>query len=390
MDKKNSKNSSIEKKDSSMRKFDDVTFYYDVKSDFCRDLITRVIQKNGFAPEHNYEYFISQGSFEARPVFAYFGEDKGVLAIEWDDGCYQILSEILAPQGDRCGIAIKFFDIVLNKIGAKKIIVEFSPIMRREMLKSLKISESAKENDDVKEFSNIKLGRVICKYSTPIVNISTWDTTLAGSHFSNLRKAKNRFYKNFKVEVLSGKDVSLIPIEEFRNLIDAWKKNRKNTDTVFSEYYSSFFENHFSGSACHIVLKLDGKLCGVCAAILIPDTNGRSDRKNVGRNVGKNDGENNGRNNGRDDRRNVGEHNGKNVYYAINLHDYSVQELGDFLTVLFLDELKRNKFEFMDFGSSDEKLLNYKKKFGIHSTYETQVYYIRLQRRNVSLKMRGA
>jgi hypothetical protein len=308
-------------------------FYYDVLSNDCRNLIASVIDKNGFAPEHDYEYFISHKSSEMKPVFVYFGEHKGLFAIEWDDSCYQVISEILAPENERGILALRFFDLVLKKINAKKVLVEFQPALRKEILQRARRQENC-----------IKIGKVLNHFYTPIIDIQDWNPSLEGSKFSNLRKAKNRFYRNFKVEILHGSDVPAIDIKELEKIVAEWKKNRKSRDRAYSDDYVSFFRSRFAGSACHIALKLNNVLCGISAAWIIPNTNG------------------------------------KNVYYAINLHNYSVPELGDFLTVLFLDELKKLGFEYLDFGSSDENLLNYKKKFGIARQYDTLVYYVKLKK----------
>ncbi|HYD03315.1 MAG TPA: phosphatidylglycerol lysyltransferase domain-containing protein [Alphaproteobacteria bacterium] len=313
--------------------FDDVTLFYDVESKECKELVEKAIKKNGFAPEHNYDYFISHKSDEMIPIFVDFGNDCGLFAVEWDDNSYQIISEIIAPKEERAELAMKFFDIVLNRLNAKKILVEFPPELRKELLKKSKTTK-------------IKLGAVTNHFYTPMISITNWDPTLEGSKFSNLRKAKNRFFRSFKVEILKKDELLSVDIKEFERIINDWKKGRKSSDKAYTDDYIEFFRNKFKGSACHIGLKLNGKLCGVSAGWAVPGTSG------------------------------------KTVYYAINLHDYSVQELGDFLTLLFFDELKAEGFENLDFGSSDERLLAYKKKFGISSQYDTLVFYVKLDKEN--------
>lgn len=311
----------------------ELKIFEDVHSKECRALIEQVITKNGFAPEHNYDYFISYDSKKTKPKFVYFGRDRGLFALEWYDKSYQIISEVMAPENERCSLVIDFLKFIFKNPEIKKVLVEFPPELRKELLKSI-----PKNNLDGK---NIVVGSILNHFYTPIMALQNWDSELVGPDFSKLRKAKGRFFRNFKVEVLTGDELLSLDISEFEKLISEWKKGRKSTDTAYYEDYLNFFKSGFKGSLCHIAIKLNGVLCGVSAAWAVPNTNN------------------------------------KTVYYAINLHNYSVSELGDFLTVLFLDELKKQGFEYLDFGSSDEKLLAYKNKFKPIKQYELVCFYIR-------------
>jgi len=321
-----------------------IKLLYDVHSQECKTLIEEAISKHGFAPEHNYDYFVSYTSKKMKPVFVDFGNNKGLFAIEWDDDSYQVISEVMAPEDERCNLVLLFLETIFSDSYLKKVpkvLVEFPPLLRKQIKKQL-----SQNNTDSNTTSNIIIGNILHHYHTPIIALQGWDSTLQGPEFSKLRKAKGRFFRNFKVEVLKEQEVLSVGIDEFEKVIHEWRKNRKSTDTAYYEDYLNFFRNKFNGSACHIAIRLNGVLCGVSAAWAVPNTNG------------------------------------KTVYYAINLHNYSVSELGDFLTVLFLDELKKQGFEYLDFGSSDEKLLAYKKKFKPIRQYETLCFYIRNSRFN--------
>ena len=322
--------------------------FTDVHSSECKALIERVIAKNGFAPEHNYDYFVSYDSKKMKPTFVYFGGERGLFALEWDDKSYQIISEVMAGEPERCGLVIDFLNHVFQNPEVKKVLVEFPQELRKQLLKNVPKPEELSdavpntlENTSKKTSKDIVIGSILHHYYTPIIALQNWDPELFGPDFSKLRKAKGRFFRNFKVEVLKGNDILTVDILEFQKLISEWKKGRKSTDTAYFEDYLNFFRYGFKGSACHIAIKLNGVLCGVSAAWTVPNTDN------------------------------------KTVYYAINLHNYSVSELGDFLTILFLDELKKEGFEYLDFGSSDEKLLAYKKKFKPFRQYELLCFYIR-------------
>lgn len=330
-------------KDLKVKESDVIKIYSDVQSLECKALIERVIAKNGFAPEHNYDYFISYASKKMTPIFVYFGEDKGLFSIKWDDNSYQIISEIMAQENDRCNLALLFVNYVFSNVDTKKVFVEFPLSLRKELLKTIH-SETKSNSENKFSKGNIIIGNTLYHLHTPIIELSRWDTELVGSDFSKLRKAKGRFFRNFKVEILKGDELSSIDLLDFEKLVSEWKRNRKCKDTAYYEDYLNFFRSKFSGSACHIAIKLNEVLCAVAAAWTIPNTNN------------------------------------ENVYYAINLHNYSVSELGDFLTVLFLDELKLRGFKYLDFGSSDEKLLAYKNKFKPVSQYEVVCFYIRKEK----------
>jgi len=314
-----------------------LAIFKDITTVEMKNMIQSVIDKNGFAPEHNYLYLCSHDSKKSKPYFVSFGDDKGLFCTEWDDKEWQIVSEIIAPKEERWILLQRFLKYLFENETCSKILVEFYPESRKNILRNI---EDLTIDKGVHK-GKLVAGKITHKFTTPILSFRKWNPELAGSNFSNLRKCKNRYHRNFKIEILRGDEAKTIPYNLYESLVHAWRKNRKCTDRAYYDEYLHFFKNGFQGSDAHIVLKIDGKLCGVASAWIVPNTNG------------------------------------KTVYYSINLHDYSIPELGDFLTITFLDELKLEGYEHLDFGSSDEKLLAYKKKFGIESQYETVVFYIR-------------
>ncbi len=332
----------------------DLKIFYDIHSPECKNLIETAIEKNGFAPEHNYDCFISYACDDSKLVFVYFGENRGLFAYHWDNQVWQIISEIMAPEKERADIFMEFANYIFNKKSGKKIFVEFAIPLRKEIMKKVQKLypfECAMNNEIDKK--KIVVGDNIDKTTTPIILLEKWDPKLEGADFSKLRKAKGRFFRNFSVEIIKGKDVLDVPFEEFKTLVSDWKKLRKCKDTAYDEDYVNYFKNGFKGSAANLVLKLNGKVCAVASAWVIPNTNG------------------------------------KTVYYGISLHNYSVSELGDFLNVLFFDELKLLGFEYVDFGTSDEALLKYKEKFGPVKYYELVDFYVRYESEEDRLKKKS-
>jgi len=316
----------------------DMNFFEDIKAEENILIINECIAANGYAPEHSYFELLSYDSKDSKPLFVYFGDGKGLFAVDYED-VWQVLSEILAPKNERADLFIQFADYLFKNKNVKKIMVEFPFELRKEISK--KIREKNKTFIDPTE-KRLTVGDVVEHYYTPIISLEHWDPTLNGSDLSKLRKAKNRFFRTHKVEIIKNGDIANVPVKDIREMVLAWAKNRKAKDRASYDSYISFINNGCKGAAVSLLIKIDDKVRGLASASLIPNSE-------------------------------------KTVYYNINLHDYSIPELGDFLTILFLDELKASGFQFLNFGSSDKKLLQYKEKFNPVSKYDSALFYVRYE-----------
>ncbi|MEM4710692.1 MAG: phosphatidylglycerol lysyltransferase domain-containing protein [Candidatus Woesearchaeota archaeon] len=318
-------------------------FFEDLRDEKVKKIIEDTIQKNGCAPEHNYFELLSYETKYSKPIFVYFGDNKGLFAVDYED-VWQVLSEILAPENERADIFLMFAEY-LFKIKStedkkiKKIMIECPFRLRKELIKKVKkINENSSEDKAEKK---IVIGKVVEHYYTPIISIKSWDPELKGSEFSKLRKTKNRFLRNYNIEILNRENINNVPKEEIRNMILNWKKNRKAKDRATYEQYISFINNGFNGSEVILLLKINGKVSGLASAYKIPNSD--------------------------------------TLYYNISLHDYSIPELGDFLTIMFFNELKAKGYDLLNFGSSDDRLLRYKNKFKPISVYDSSLFYVRYQ-----------
>jgi hypothetical protein len=319
-------------------KINELRFFDNIRDEETVALIQNAIKVNGYAPEHNYFELLSYDSKDSKPLFVYFGDGKGLFAVDYED-VWQVLSEILAPKGERADMFIQFADYLFKNKNVKKIMVEFPFELRKEISK--KIRNKNRTLIDPAE-KRLTVGDVVEHYYTPIINLEHWDPTLNGPDFSKLRKAKNRFFRTHKVEIIMNEDIANVPVKDIREMVIAWAKNRKARDRAAYDAYITFINNGCKGSALSLLIKIDDKVRGLASASLIPNSE-------------------------------------KTVYYNINLHDYSIPELGDFLTVLFLDELKNAGFKFLNFGASDKRLLQYKEKFNPVSKYDSALFYVRYE-----------
>lgn len=305
---------------------ENMEFLDNVRDPKVASLIGDCIAKYGFAPEHDYHEFISYDSKETKSIFVHFGEFRGALLVNHGT-TWQVLSEILGPREQHAALFMDLARELFANKGVKKIMVEFPFETRREMIK-------------LSKGTNTVIGNVVEHYYTPIMDLTKWDPTLQGPEMSKLRKAKNRFFRNFDVKLYRNDDILKIPKEKILEMIRKWVKNRKAKDRAIYDSYLTFVEQGLPGGALSILVVINGEVKGLASASSIPN----SDRS---------------------------------VYYGVNLHDYSIPELGDFITVVFLDELQKAGFKMMDFGASDEKLLAYKKKFNPVSQYELAFFYVR-------------
>lgn len=304
----------------------------------CKDIIVACINKYGFASEHNYDYFMANENENTRAVFISCGEESqdnlaGVLSVKINDANWKFISEPLAKPDDRAKVLLDASKILFDS-GAKNILVEISPVLRKKIIKLSKKDE----------YKKIKIGSVLEKYNVPIISLKNWDSKLEGPEFTNLRKTKNRYYRNYKIKILAGKEALNIDYDVLKNIVIKWKEHRKSKDNAYYDEYLEIFRKKFSGTAHTMVLEINDSVCAVASCFPIPRNN---------------------------------DHNSSDVYYALNIHDYSIPDLGDFLTTSFFDELKRAGFDNVDFGSSDENLLKYKKKFKPSTIYTMSCFYIK-------------
>ncbi|MEK6869533.1 MAG: hypothetical protein AABX74_04840, partial [Nanoarchaeota archaeon] len=68
--------------------------------------------------------------------------------------------------------------------------------------------------------------------------------------------------------------------------------------------------------------------------------------------------------------------NTKNYYSSIGIFDYSCQGLGEIANMDDLNRLKKQGYEYADFGGSEKALLSFKRKFRPEKIYKTYIFSI--------------
>jgi hypothetical protein len=292
---------------------------YNVQSK--RRKIESSIKKHGFFAEHNYVHFSNQKDKYSENVFAPFENKRSILALKYTDDEWELFPEIIAPKEDRIDILDSFLDHIFRKENAKKISVEVTSPTRKEILQKLK--------------TKYHLCRLNYSLVWPVFNMKTWDPSLPGKNFKKVRNLINRFKRFHDYEVV---DSVKIDKDRLKGLVDRWINIRLANDRVYKAPLYNLIENKFKGCDFARSVLVDDEPCTITAGWKIPNSN--------------------------------------NYYSAIGVLNYKHKGLGEFANVDDLRFLQKKGFDHVDFGGSDEYLLDFKKKFGPEHTYKTHIFSI--------------
>jgi hypothetical protein len=287
--------------------------------------IKKGIGRYGHFAEHNYLHYLYNQTKWDKNIFFDFGKDKCVLAqFDKNNNIWSLFPNgILAPENERLDLLLDATRYILKKQKAKKFVVEVSEYLRKDLLDRFKIKNSFRA----------------CNYTEilywPVYNMDLWDSRLKGSKWKKLRNIKNRFYRRNKVSIRNSKDV---PKAELKRILSIWLKKRNTNDRVNKSYYSNLIDNDFKGMDMAKTMYVNGKPCTITAGWKIPNSN--------------------------------------NYYSAIGLFDYSCPGLGEAANIDDLNRLKREGYDYVDFGGSDKVLLYFKKKFRPERIYKTYIFSI--------------
>ena len=296
-------------------------------SDIARNKgkILESMAKYGHFAEHNFLHYTYCESPGVKNVLLDCG--KGRLILMQHDQRKNLWKlfpcGVLAPEDERTGLLLRAADIILKEKKARKLVVEVSEKMRRELLRAL-----SKPN-----------GIKACKYTYtlhwPLYNMDQWDPELKGSRMKKLRNIRNRFYKRNKITV---KDSRQVPKETLKKILLDWASRRTMNDHINRAYYQNLIENGFQGIDFAKTIYVNGQPATITAGWRIP--------------------------------------NSRNSFSAIGIVDYSCPGLGEIANLEDLAMLKESGFEYVDFGGSDEILLRFKKKFKPETIYKTYTFSI--------------
>lgn len=297
-----------------------------------QSLIEKAIQKYGYAPEHNFFHFRNWQGEGARNFLFQF--DKGAVLARQEDEVWYIFSEILAPHGAchserseesmRVKILSKFLNHCFGDKMAEKVVVEFETNFYKEVLKFLKLSPW-------------RACPVNYSLIWPIFDLAKWDSELSGGEWKKLRYQINLFYRQHKVEIVDGRDCAA---SDLKKIVEAWRKKRQGSDRSYFYPYENLIDSGFAGVKFCRVFVVDGAPVTITAGWEILNQRG-------------------------------------SYYSAVGLHNYSCDYLGEAANADDLSFLKKQGYQWANFGGGEEELTSFKMKFHPCQTYDTHVFSIK-------------
>lgn len=300
-------------------------------SKIFRPLVAGAIQKYGFAPEHNLGWFLAYVDKTQEPVIAYWEETGEVVFAHKSDKDWYTFSEPIAKQPNRGQRVAELAEFVLKTYpDAQKFVTEGRDDTRQQVIGHL--SEHLRVVDHTEDNENNYV------LNWPVMNMEKFDPALPGRHFKYLRNAKNKFYREHKVEI---KDTKELGKQDLRGVVDRWVPVAKAREAEFmhEEPYYNLIESGFEGLTTSRAMLVDGRPVGFNAGWEIP--------------------------------------NSKDFYAGVGIHDYSLSDLGLMLYLEDLEWIKRAGYPKADMGGVEEgNPLKFKNQFLPESWYKTYVFTI--------------
>ncbi|MDP7244507.1 MAG: hypothetical protein QF568_04125 [Flavobacteriales bacterium] len=297
----------------------------DILNDICigKKEIIDIIKKYGSVREHNYWFFYNQQTDYAKVFFLKF-KDSGILTIRYKSGVWELIGEVLAPEKKRLELFNEFLDYVLLTKKDKKVFV-FVPEKFYNGINSM-----------LQKSDKYRITRAPDVYNTPVFNMKEWNKNLEGGNWKKLRNIKNKFSKIYNVEFIPSKEIDK---KKLMGVVNCWRKNRTKVEkNYYTEMYLNFIKNDFEGTDMARSVVVNNEPCTITAGWKIPNSN--------------------------------------NYYSAIGLYNYKYGGLGEIANIDDLTQIKKEKYEYADFGDSTESLLQFKKKFGPQHFYRTYWFHI--------------
>lgn len=276
-----------------------------------RDRIQACISKFGWTSDHNLDWFVDAGFSEtSKPIFVEFTDDTGLLIHDYGKEWW-IGSD---PLCDKKSVGDKISEASYHafKNGVKEIwCVDVSDNIRPALIK--------------KDILNV--GNIYYSLSWPIMDMTLYDPLLLGGHFKDIRNAKNKFYREHKIQVVNTNKINK---KDLHRIINDWKKtisSKQNEEDIHDLKYHNAIENSFKGFLTARVLTVDGKPVGFNAGYEVVNYPGR-------------------------------------FAGVIGIHDYSINDLGLILWLEDLEWIKHAGYQELDMQGDEDGGLKFKMQFG--------------------------
>ncbi len=297
-----------------------IKIYEDIESE--RDRIQACIDKYGWTSDHNLDWFADAViGEEAKPTFVEFNDGTGLLAHKYNDQ-WRIWSDPLSDRSEATNKIKEFSDSILNG--------EIKEVWCDDVSASI-----------FEVFRGENLFKLFKYYSLfwPVLNMNKYNLTLPGRHFKEIRNARNKFYREHRVEVLNTADVDK---NDLYKIVDKWEKEvtKKQKEDVYSLRYRKVIDSDFRGFTASRVIIADSRTIGFNAGFNVPN-------------------------------------NSKRFAGVIGIHDYSLKDLGIILWLEDLEWIKNVGYKEVDMGGMEyEWELKTKLVYGAEIERETNTFSI--------------
>ena len=293
--------------------------FYDATAE--EPLIKETIQKFGYAPEHNFDWYRFCTEEDEKGIFVASEHGDGLLTMQGSDEA-RVFSSPVASLGRRAPILIEYLEQIFQIAEIKKVWLELETPLRKEFLRIAP--------------THFQPRPINYTLTWPVMNMGMFDPALPGGHYKFLRKEKHRFYRNHSVKVLDAKQFG--NSDALLGIIDRWKQHRKGHDRAWSTEYLNMIKGSFEGMATARVFMVDENPVGINAGWMIPNSN--------------------------------------RFYGAVGIHDYSVPNLGAMLYLEDLEFLKSAGYREADMGGGEKALTAFKNEFLPESFYKTHIFSV--------------
>jgi len=285
-----------------------------------RSRIELAIEKFGYSPDRNFDW-LKNCSSEGNPSFAVWEDGSGIwFYTSKDANQYVIVADPIAPANAQDKILRELCDYVLDR-GMTIYFLDVREAVQDFVLKNYR--------------DKFKLDYEIV---WPVVDITTWDPKLPGSHFKELRNAINKSTREHTIKIV---ETSKLPKKDLHGIVDRWFANRAKVGiTVLPDRYHDMIDNDFGGTKNSRVMIVDGKPAGFNAGWETPN-------------------------------------NPSEWSASIGIHDYSIKDLGVVLLYEDLVWIKNAGYKTCDLEGSDPQALRFKTQFfNSFTTYKTYTFYV--------------
>ena len=224
-----------------------------------RDRIQNCIQKFGWTSDHNLDWYSGcMNSKDGQSVFVEFDDGTGLLTHKYFDK-WSVWSDPLCNKSLGTDKISEFADLVLGNQIKEVWCVDVSDNLRPALIirKNLNVSD------------------IYYSLSWPVMDMASHDILLPGGHFKDIRNAKNKFYREHKVQIVETNNLKKTDLHE---IVNNWKEAvllKQNEEDFYDLKYHNAIENNFIAFLTSRVFVVDGKPVGFNAGYEVVNSPGR-------------------------------------------------------------------------------------------------------------------